>query len=297
VSRAAPDIEKSHVTPAVRRAPNLATEREGGAMPKTAAFWMITAVLLGRAAPVRAVDVWESPSPSDDTSATSNILRPGVVQGPHDLQGTPPAADQDWMRVVLKQGHSYQARVTGGAWRQLALPSLPTFDLVDQAGTVLIGGSLGSEDIDHGSDSIGRTVSFTASNNANVFLRASASTAVPTSDEVYYVSFHDTTLLVPRWNNTSTQTTVLLLQNTTNAPVGGTVRFQDATGAPLLIVGVNVPRNGVQVLSTSAFPALAGKSGSAEIAQNGGYGALAGKAVALESATGFTFDTPIQPVR
>jgi hypothetical protein len=40
-------------------------------------------------------------------------------------------------------------------------------------------------------------------------------------------------------------------------------------------------------------PGLAGQSGAAEIAQMGGYGALTGKAVALEPATGFTFDTSI----
>jgi hypothetical protein len=43
-------------------------------------------------------------------------------------------------------------------------------------------------------------------------------------------------------------------------------------------------------------PALAGHSGSAQIAQLGGYAALAGKAVALEPATGFTFDTLVTPV-
>jgi hypothetical protein len=31
------------------------------------------------------------------------------------------------------------------------------------------------------------------------------------------------------------------------------------------------------------------------VAHDGAYGALAGKAVALEPATGFTFDTPLVP--
>jgi hypothetical protein len=59
---------------------------------------------------------------------------------------------------------------------------------------------------------------------------------------------------------------------------------------------VNVPQFGVQVIQTASNPALSGGSGSALIAQLGGYGALAGKAVALEPATGFTFDTAITPV-
>jgi hypothetical protein len=59
---------------------------------------------------------------------------------------------------------------------------------------------------------------------------------------------------------------------------------------------VVVPQQGVQVLATGSIPALAGRSGSAQIAQLGGYAALAGKAVALEPATGFTFDTLVTPV-
>jgi hypothetical protein len=52
----------------------------------------------------------------------------------------------------------------------------------------------------------------------------------------------------------------------------------------------------VQVIPTGSVAALVGRSGSAQIAQLGGYAALAGKAVALEPATGFTFDTPVMPV-
>ena len=36
--------------------------------------------------------------------------------------------------------------------------------------------------------------------------------------------------------------------------------------------------------------------GSAAIAHLGSYGALSGKAVALEPATGFSFDTPLTPI-
>lgn len=42
--------------------------------------------------------------------------------------------------------------------------------------------------------------------------------------------------------------------------------------------------------------ALAGKSGSAAVAHMGGMAALVGKAVALEPATGSTFDTPLVTV-
>ena len=38
---------------------------------------------------------------------------------------------------------------------------------------------------------------------------------------------------------------------------------------------------------------VAGQSGSATLARDGVYGAIAGKAVAVEPATGFTFDSPL----
>ena len=107
----------------------------------------------------------------------------------------------------------------------------------------------------------------------------------------YDVVFHDTTMFVPRWNNTATQTTVLVLQNTTNASVPGSVSFHYAAGAPLATHPFDVPEHGLGVIATAAMSGLAGRSGSAKIAQIGGYGAIAGKAVALEPATGFTFDT------
>jgi hypothetical protein len=49
-------------------------------------------------------------------------------------------------------------------------------------------------------------------------------------------------------------------------------------------------------VSTGTIGALAGLSGHAQVAHTAGYGGLAGKAVALEPATGFSFDTPLVPI-
>jgi hypothetical protein len=49
------------------------------------------------------------------------------------------------------------------------------------------------------------------------------------------------------------------------------------------------------VVSTVSLPALIGQAGSIRVAHDGRYGDLTGKAVALEPATGFTFDTPVVP--
>ena len=48
--------------------------------------------------------------------------------------------------------------------------------------------------------------------------------------------------------------------------------------------------------NTSELPFAAGMAGSITVTHTGRYGDLSGKAVALEPATGFTFDTPLTPV-
>ena len=50
------------------------------------------------------------------------------------------------------------------------------------------------------------------------------------------------------------------------------------------------------VVNTSTVPGVAG-AGTITLSHDGPYGVLVGKAVALESATGFTFDTALDPRR
>jgi hypothetical protein len=47
------------------------------------------------------------------------------------------------------------------------------------------------------------------------------------------------------------------------------------------------------LVNSASLPELAGQSGSITVSHAGGYGALAGKAVSLEPATGYSFDTPL----
>jgi hypothetical protein len=48
-------------------------------------------------------------------------------------------------------------------------------------------------------------------------------------------------------------------------------------------------------LNTATLPRLQGTSGSMTVSHDAPHGVLAGKAVALEPATGFTFDSPMEP--
>jgi hypothetical protein len=116
-------------------------------------------------------------------------------------------------------------------------------------------------------------------------------------DDVYRLHFHDTTLAGARFNNSGTQTTVLLLQNPTSAPVDATVYFW-STGGVLLATQVLSPplaAKGTLVLSTPQVPGLAGQGGSVTVAHTAPYGGLSGKTVALEPSTGFSFDSPLTP--
>jgi hypothetical protein len=113
-------------------------------------------------------------------------------------------------------------------------------------------------------------------------------------DDVYRLRFYETTASIPRFNNAGSQVTVLILHNLTDLEQTYHLRFWDASGAPIgsdyLLGAVG---HETAVLNTAALGFLAGRSGSITIAHEAGYGGLAGKAVSLEPATGFTSDSPL----
>lgn len=115
-------------------------------------------------------------------------------------------------------------------------------------------------------------------------------------NDVYALRARETTLAVPRFNNSGTQATVLLLQNPTAAPARATLYFWSEPGVLLATHGpVEIAPRGLLVLDTRTVAGAARTAGSITIAHDAPYGALAGKAVAVEPATGLAFDTPAQP--
>ena len=50
-----------------------------------------------------------------------------------------------------------------------------------------------------------------------------------------------------------------------------------------------------QVLNTATVAGVAGQGGTLTVSHDGRYGDLAGKTVALEPSTGFSFDSPMTP--
>jgi hypothetical protein len=115
------------------------------------------------------------------------------------------------------------------------------------------------------------------------------------ADDVYRIRLYETTYSITRFNNSATQLTVLTIQNPTNAAVAARAHFWSAAGALLHARPFTLAARASYVLNTSAVPELAGRSGSMTITSDAPYGVLRGKSVALEPATGFSFDDVMRP--
>jgi hypothetical protein len=115
------------------------------------------------------------------------------------------------------------------------------------------------------------------------------------ADDVYRLRVYETTLSIARFNNAGSQVTVIVLHNPTNANVSGHIRFWSASGVLLSNQTLALAPRATLVLNTATLPGLQGQSGSVTVAHDAPYGALAGKSVALEPATGFSFDSPMSP--
>jgi hypothetical protein len=257
-------------------------------------------------------DPWEFAlyNSSDDDITTLNYLQHGDVQRGHDLEGSGTPPDADFYALNLHSRHSYEIRVGGGIeYWGLACSSgpCPRLDLLDSAGNLLIAASLPyPDDIPitvnrgpTGPQPAFRTQTLRFASNVTVpaLARVLGDQAVPVGPgHSYEISFRDTTYFAPRWNNSGTQVSVVVVQNLTPNLVFGSVDFFDASGNLLYDDLLWLEPHGSNVISTAGTSQLVGQSGSLSISHDGGYGALAGKVVALEPATGFTFDTLLAPM-
>lgn len=256
--------------------------------------------LLVMAGAAFASDRWEgSFYCHDDSADTCNEVAHGTVQLGHDFQFSS-VDDIDWMTTRVQARHSYEARVRGAStlWDGPSCPNgCGNLARVNAAGSVLTAGAAEGPPVADGdwvSSLVVRWVA-TAGGKELLRMRGFPRTNYGTADQ-YDFEFLDTTYFAPRFNNTASQVTILIVQNTRDVAVTGTIYFYNGAGTLLTSAPLSLPANGTQVTSTAAITALQGQSGSIAIAHLGGYGTLTGKAVALEPATGFTFDTPLVPL-
>jgi hypothetical protein len=243
------------------------------------------ALVSGRAA---VADVWDIQTQNDNSNATENELVHGSDQI-HDLGALAgPTADQDWFALSQKPFSSYEA-VADATSGDIG-PTL-NVDRVDAGGAVL----QASQSVGIGYTRSLRWANLTVAEVNTEFIRVTSGgcTTDCGPDDVYRIRFAETTYSVPRFNNTSTQVTVLLLQNPTNYGITGTIYFWNPAGT---LVG-NQPFNltGKQVLVLNTAGVAPGTAGAVTVAHDGRYGDLSGKTVALEPATGFSFDSPMLP--
>jgi hypothetical protein len=241
------------------------------------------------AAPARA-DEWDQGADSDNFPGTSNVLRHGSEQV-HDLTGVAtPAGDQDWYLVAAHPFSSYEFALDGMTG-ELAFSStnvqrflfggtspVQAADVLEAGGVLSMSwlGPAGTTLVQH-------------------FVRVQGPGCGATCDpnDRYRARFFDTTYTIPRFNNSGTQTTTLLLQNATDRACALTTYFLRPDGT-LISASPAATLNPYQLLVVPTASTLPGTSGSVRIAHTCGYGGLTGKAVAIEPSTGFTFDTALQ---
>jgi hypothetical protein len=258
--------------------------------------WAVAVVFLCGAAGARA-DVWDVGTDNDNSFTSDNELVSGLDQV-HDMaaQQGGTVEDEDWYPFHQFCNNSYEILldgVTGGVGN--VNTGSPALDLIDSDGTTVLYGSLpvSSQGIARrlGVNCVGSDAETTR------YVRVShpACGLLCSSTDQYHIHFRDTTALVPRFNNTATQVSILILQS--SSPTGGSVSglAYDSLGAVIGGFGIPLPANAVAVidLSTTNSGSLAGKSGALKLVNTLPYGTLAGKVVAVEPATGFTFDTPL----
>jgi opacity protein-like surface antigen len=205
---------------------------------------------------------------------------------PHDLAARPgPVADVDWYVVPQDPYTSWEVTIDG-----LTAPSGSVdLDRVDSGGGVIQAGV-------HPTLAGGQARSLwwaNASASPMVDLvrvqGADCSTACKARSR-YRMRAYETTISVPRFNNSGTQVTVLLIQNTLAIARSGTVYFWNATGTQSGSQAFSLAPHALQVMNTGTI--VPSVSGSITIVHDAGYGGLSAKAVVLEPATGFSFDTP-----
>jgi len=234
-------------------------------------------------------DIWDVQFWGDDNMFdVKNELVHGTEQI-HDLALRPgPVDDVDHYVIGQKPYSSYEVVVDSGSGAFGA--GGPTLELLD--GATIVGTSRAVTPGRENARSL-RWANSTSLVENFEYVRVSAPDCVQNcgSADQYHVRSYETTTAIARFNNSATQITILLLQNPTDYPVAGTVYFWLADGTLYASAPLALAPRSLRVLPTNA-PAP-GVSGSITIAHDARYGDLNGKAVALEPATGFSFDSPM----
>lgn len=241
---------------------------------------LLAALALGTAR----ADQWDYGPDPDNGISTDNALFHGAEQV-HDLAFA--GDDQDWYMVFNHPFSSYQMVVDGmTSDLDLTTTSLQRLNVtggfVLESSLVTDGDGVLSLQWQQGVGSVPNLVR----------VRGAACGKGCQLEDSYRIRYYDTTYTLPRFNNSGTQVTVMLVLNTTDRACSVTHHFFSSSGSVLATSGpTTLAARSLQVVSTATV--VGGASGSVRVTHTCGYGGLSGKAVALEPSTGFTFDTPL----
>lgn len=249
-------------------------------------FGLATTATLAMAS-VASADPWDLATFNDDSSATLSELVHGSDEQ-HDLGAAGRTADTDWFRFRQAAYASYEVVVDAASGDVANV----IVERIASDGTTVLQSAT--------SIGVGRARSMRIQNATNAavtnqFIRVRSGFCTSDCDEndVYRIRFYDTSYSIPRFNNSGTQVTVATIQNPSDYTISGTVYFWSAAGAALNSSPFTLAARALLVLSTATI--VPGTSGTMTLISNGRYGDLSGKAVALEPATGFSFDTAMTP--
>jgi hypothetical protein len=220
---------------------------------------------------------------NDDPAAPAlgrELVHGSVVQA--DLAAGPgPVGDQDVYRIAVPPRSSMEVTVDGltGDLAPLILQRLASDgSVIDTAA----GHSLRWEN-----------ATGSLQDTESVRVVSGGCTSDCDASDRYRIRAVDTTISAARFNNSATQLTILLIQNAADAPLSGHVWFRDGSGSAIGEQAFSLGPRAAFVLDTRTVPGVDGASGTMAISHDGSRGAVMGKAVAVEPATGFTFDTPV----
>jgi hypothetical protein len=262
-------------------------------MSKSTRIWMTVAVLAAGAHAVRA-DSWDVNTQNDNAAATTeNELMHGSNQV-HDLGALGGVADVDHYRIGQRPYSSWEVVVdaTSADLNDAAAGLL--LQRVDATGaTVLQGASPVTSTLNFNQSLRWQNTSGSAVADQLIRVSSSSCTTGCGTDDVYRIRAFETTYSIARFNNSSGQTTVVLVQNTAPYAVAGTLYFWNASGGLITSYAFSLAPKALAVVTAGTVPGIADQAGSVTLSNTGRYGDLSGKAVALEPATGYAFDTPL----
>ena len=205
----------------------------------------------------------------------------------YDLAAQPgPVSDQDWFRIGQAAYSSYEVTVesAGGDTSPLQLQRVgPDGVTVIEAAADTGPGEARSLRFENAT---GAVVS-----DERIRVASGGCGTGCGADDIYRLRAYETTASIARFNNSSTQVTVLLIQNSGPEAVAGHVWFWRLDGNLAASLPFSLAPLAQLVTDTSTL--LPGEVGSITVSHDGPYAGLIGKAVALEPLTGFSFDTPL----